>query len=142
MTDLLHADKYEVHGTIRAGKIHAVREGERTYCGQELRYTGGFIAPGDRGTVTCKGCMRSLDTADSQEQARQEWEQRASELARQREEENAQWWAWYSEYLQSAEWASRRHRILQRTGGLCEGCRENSAVHRSPIRTKSSEPGQ
>lgn len=33
----------------------------------------------------------------------------------------------YRRYLKSAEWAEKRRRVLQRAGGLCEGCRENPA---------------
>jgi 5-methylcytosine-specific restriction endonuclease McrA len=73
--------------------------------------------------------MRSLDSAENQQQQTQEWKERQAELARQRQEENDQWWAWYSDYLQSPEWAARRHKVLTRANWLCEGCRENQAVH-------------
>lgn len=29
----------------------------------------------------------------------------------------------YADYLKSAEWATRREKVMQRAGGVCEGCR-------------------
>jgi len=127
--ELLHAATYELHGRTCMGKIHAIKEGERTYCGTDRRYTNGVIAVGERGAVTCKGCIRSLDAADNYEQQQQEWEQRRAELGKQRQQEQDEWWAGYTEYLQSPAWARRRRAVLTRAGGLCEGCRENPAVH-------------
>ncbi len=34
----------------------------------------------------------------------------------------------YADYLRSAEWASRRERVMQRARGLCEGCRLLPAI--------------
>jgi len=120
--ELLHAAPYEINGGWHNGKIHAIREGERTYCGNERRYTDGFIADGERGSVSCKGCIRSLDAADRSEQSAREWERRSAELAEQRQQERDEWWAQYSQYLQTPEWAQRRQLVLQRAGWLCEGC--------------------
>jgi hypothetical protein len=39
--------------------------------------------------------------------------------------------AWFREhdaYLQTAEWRRRRSLVLQRSGGICEGCRKNRAT--------------
>jgi len=33
----------------------------------------------------------------------------------------------YSEYLQTDAWKERRQLVLQRAGGLCEGCRQEPA---------------
>ena len=33
------------------------------------------------------------------------------------------WWAEYDAYLASPEWAARRDLVLDRAGGICEGCR-------------------
>lgn len=35
--------------------------------------------------------------------------------------------AWYATYLASPEWAVRRHRVLARCKGVCEGCGEGPA---------------
>lgn len=127
--ELLHAAAYELRGRMCTGKIHAIKEGSRTYCGTDHRYTNGAITPGEREEVTCKGCIRSLDAADNYEQQRQEWEQRRTEADRQRQQEQDEWWDWYTGYLQSPSWARRRQAVLTRAGGLCEGCRESAAVH-------------
>lgn len=34
----------------------------------------------------------------------------------------------YAEYLRSTEWAARRERVMQRAGGICEGCRMQPAT--------------
>lgn len=38
------------------------------------------------------------------------------------EEQSKQWWAWYSEYLKSSAWQSKRQQIFRRSGGRCEDC--------------------
>lgn len=34
----------------------------------------------------------------------------------------------YAEYLRSPAWASKRERVMQRAGGVCEGCRGRPAT--------------
>lgn len=36
--------------------------------------------------------------------------------------------ALYAEYLKSTEWAARRDKVMARSGGVCEGCREQAAT--------------
>lgn len=33
----------------------------------------------------------------------------------------------YADYLRSEEWAARRTKVMQRAGGICEGCRDRPA---------------
>ena len=122
---LLRAAPYEINGRPRQGKMHAIREGERTYCGNEYQYTGGEILEGARGEVTCKQCLRSLDSQDKADRWHAEFEERVSE----QQEEERKWWVWYSAYLETPEWAERRRLVLQRARGLCEGCRSAPAAH-------------
>lgn len=35
---------------------------------------------------------------------------------------NAEWWAWYTAYLQSPDWARLRSQVLARDGYKCNGC--------------------
>jgi hypothetical protein len=128
---LLHAADYEIHGTDRRGKIHAIKEDERTWCGVELKYTGGYIGEdkeGERDFVTCKSCTRGLDSAEKWEQRRQELEKDNATRLVQRQQENERWWGWYNTYLQSEAWAHRRSLVLERCGGYCEGCQERAAT--------------
>jgi 5-methylcytosine-specific restriction endonuclease McrA len=37
-------------------------------------------------------------------------------------------WPRYREYLQGDVWRAKRARVLERAGGLCEGCREQPAT--------------
>jgi hypothetical protein len=49
----------------------------------------------------------------------------AAELAereRQRAEERAVWFRWYSAYLLTPEWRRRRAAVLKRDGGICQAC--------------------
>lgn len=34
---------------------------------------------------------------------------------------------WYNQYLLSSDWLDRRKKVLERAGGLCEGCRQAPA---------------
>lgn len=120
---LLRAAPYEINGVIRQGKVHCIKEAQRTYCGQQLRYTGGHIGPGSREEITCKGCLRSLEAAERYQQETDEWQERRERLAAEREQKNQEWWDWYSEYLKTPAWRGKRQQVLQRAGGLCEGCR-------------------
>lgn len=38
-----------------------------------------------------------------------------------------EWWKRYNEYLESPAWKIRRDLVMQRAGGICEGCRMASA---------------
>lgn len=48
--------------------------------------------------------------------------------AEERERELADWRASYSAYLQTPEWRRLRALVLERSGGLCEGCRRAPAA--------------
>lgn len=50
-------------------------------------------------------------------------------VERERAEKSAEWWAWYTEYLNSSKWAEKRERVLKRAGYTCEGCGVNNADH-------------
>lgn len=63
----------------------------------------------------------------------QEWDSKLApirnEIARKNvEAELSQRKAQYREYLNSPAWASRRRQVLDREGGLCQGCRASDAV--------------
>lgn len=126
---LLRAAPYTFNGRAHQGKMHAIREGERTFCGNEYQYTGGEILDGDRSEVTCKLCVRSMDAQDSYQESREKWQAEAVQRAAEQEQENREWWEWYSAYLETPAWAKRRKFVLQRAQGLCEGCRSAAPVH-------------
>lgn len=44
-----------------------------------------------------------------------------------KEIERKEFFGWYSEYLQTDKWKSKREKVLYRAQGLCEGCRDNPA---------------
>jgi hypothetical protein len=43
--------------------------------------------------------------------------------------EKAEFWERYEAYLQTPEWREKRARVLERAGGVCEGCGERRPVH-------------
>lgn len=133
MVALLRAAPYEIRGAVHQGKVHCIKEAERTYCGLQLRYTGGSIEPGGREEITCKGCLRSLESAEQRQQDEKAWEQHRVELLEQRLERTREWWDRYREHLASPAWRAKRQKVLERAAGLCEGCRQalptGSAVH-------------
>lgn len=45
-----------------------------------------------------------------------------------RQEQSDAWWEAYDAYLKTREWAEKRRLVLERAGGLCEGCRQRRAV--------------
>jgi 5-methylcytosine-specific restriction endonuclease McrA len=49
--------------------------------------------------------------------------------SRLQEAQRDQWWAWYNQYLKSPEWRQRRHLVMARAKGICEGCGIERAVH-------------
>jgi 5-methylcytosine-specific restriction endonuclease McrA len=58
-----------------------------------------------------------------EEQHRARW----AEFERGRRDQAAEWRERYHAHLQSPEWASRRDRVHERAGGICEGCRTRAA---------------
>ena len=42
--------------------------------------------------------------------------------------QSSQWWAQYNAYLNSPEWRAKRAAVMNRAGGLCEGCRDARAT--------------
>jgi len=52
--------------------------------------------------------------------AREEYRRNLAGAAR--DDEQRAWWAWYSEYLESDAWRTKRAQVLRRSGGFCEGC--------------------
>ena len=67
---------------------------------------------------------------------------RSSEFIAEREEENQQWWSTYNDYLRSPQWQSKRRKVLQRAGGVCECCLERHAaqVHHTTYQHVGNEP--
>jgi 5-methylcytosine-specific restriction endonuclease McrA len=113
---------HPVTGQACAGKIHVLRSDDaRTVCGRSITQIGGTRVWRDDAVSTCQGCQNSLAA-----QARAK-EQQARWVAEQ-EREAAEWRRHYTEYLDTPAWAARRHRVLERAGYLCEGCREQRAT--------------
>lgn len=46
----------------------------------------------------------------------------------QREDEKAEWFRKYSEYLKTPAWQAKRQKVLKRANGICEGCGEKPPV--------------
>jgi 5-methylcytosine-specific restriction endonuclease McrA len=46
----------------------------------------------------------------------------------QRGAESGAWRQRYESYLQTDEWRERRRLVMQRAGGICEGCRQEPAT--------------
>ena len=57
------------------------------------------------------------------------------------EDPGADWWAEYDAYLQTAEWQTRRRKVLERARGRCEGCGDRSAtiVHHLTYKRRGHE---
>jgi hypothetical protein len=70
-----------------------------------------------------------------------QWRETARALDQRRENERAEWWAWYSAYLQTDAWREKRRLVFQRAGGICEGCRQAPAcqVHHLTYQNAGNE---
>ncbi len=108
------------------GKIHCllVEDPARTRCGKPLVGTAGSLVTGTTEHITCRGCLSGLDSDKRQ----LEWQEQSEQRQREREAQNAEWWRWYTEYLDSREWAERRQAVLKRARYVCEGCGAQRAV--------------
>ena len=49
-------------------------------------------------------------------------------IAQEQQQQNAQWWRWYNQYLESPEWRMKRKQVLLRAKGMCEGCQAQVAT--------------
>ena len=45
-----------------------------------------------------------------------------------REDQRADWWQWYTEYLKTPKWAAKRTACLRRDQYICQGCRNHRAT--------------
>lgn len=117
------------------GKVHVVdaEKADRTYCGKMLAACPG--KPTTAREATCQICRNAVAKLPERERQREQWardrerwEQRQQEIAREREEENRQFWEQYNAYLRSPVWQKKRTLVIQRAGGICEACRSAPAV--------------
>jgi hypothetical protein len=58
------------------------------------------------------------------EAVNQRWEEQQAEI----DHQNQEWWEWYSKYLLTPTWKAKRASVMERAGGICEGCRRNRAT--------------
>ncbi len=56
------------------------------------------------------------------ERQRNYWAHRLEEQEQERERKDTDWWRWYNAYLLSPAWKAKRQKVLERAGGMCEGC--------------------
>jgi 5-methylcytosine-specific restriction endonuclease McrA len=56
------------------------------------------------------------------------YEERRQQQLALRETERADWFHEHEQYLLSPQWRVLRRKVLERAGGLCEGCREKPAT--------------
>jgi hypothetical protein len=107
----------------------------------------------DCGELIGSALKHSLATADTPQLSRDEatrgqrmqkeyWERERDRRFAEMEREQKQWRESYEDYLQTPEWADKRQRVLEREGGLCEGCRKRPAtqVHHETYRNLGNEP--
>jgi hypothetical protein len=102
----------------------------RYRCGDCGELFGEFVAHAQATTPDTpevdKDMLRAWNERDSARR-RVHWD----ETQRQRDEQDAAWWATYNDYLQSDAWHQLRPHIFRRAGGVCEGCgrAEATQVH-------------
>jgi 5-methylcytosine-specific restriction endonuclease McrA len=87
--------------------------------GSALRHS---LATPDTPEVDSDALDRGIAAREAQ------WQEYGRAMKERRENERAEWQAWYAEYLQSDAWHERRRLVLRRAGGICEGCRSATAA--------------
>jgi len=119
-----------------AGLIHKIDlERDQTMCGRTPVNCPGTPFFGVQYEITCKLCLRSIDSRIRQAEMAQQYEARAAEREAERQKQEAErqdhnrrWWVAYNAYLASPTWRSKRQRVLERASGKCEGCGERRAT--------------
>lgn len=73
---------------------------------------------------------------------KQESERRREQFDNELAQKDSEWWAWYNDYLNSPEWASRRKKVLSRDGATCKACGIAPAteVHHLTYKRAGEEP--
>lgn len=97
--------------TIRGGAIQIITQ--CTTCGSAI------------GSAVAKDKVGDWSKLPAWDETLQEKysQRRSEEFQRQQEEEREAFFDWYNEYLKTPEWAEKRQRVIERAGGICEGCR-------------------
>jgi 5-methylcytosine-specific restriction endonuclease McrA len=117
-----------------------IKNGTKQY-GTQCRRCGSFVCM-KRSAIPLNETLEEYD-AD----LRAAFSQEAAELARvqysqERQQKTAEWFAWYSEYLQTPKWAEKRDRVLRRDFHLCQAClrRKATVVHHKTYAHVFDEP--
>lgn len=55
-------------------------------------------------------------------------QERTAAYQAEQDAKNREWWRWYNQYLTTAQWKAKRALVMERAGGICEGCRTRKAV--------------
>ncbi len=111
-----------------AGAIHLLDPiNGKTTCGKDREFCPGTVMPGQIEEITCKGCIRSRETALKRAKEKERYEAESKERQRQQEELKRQWWEAHDAYLNTTTWFHKRHLVLKRDGGICQGCGKTQA---------------
>lgn len=78
--------------------------------------------------VDCKGCKTSFEATKRREEYEAKSKIEFEKWKADREESQLVWWAAYEQYLQSDIWKAKRHIVLMRCHGICEGCAKHGAT--------------
>ena len=114
------AANYETVMGWRAGKVHILADdGLRSRCGKTLQEMGGRSSSE---APDCKTCIKSDESERQRREALARYRAQAAEAQEEREEQNAEWWRRYNEYLRSPGWRAKSAAVLRRAGGTCEAC--------------------
>jgi 5-methylcytosine-specific restriction endonuclease McrA len=82
-----------------------------------------------RAAEECAGTPEAFDEALFEKGVAGGALQRLAAAQAEADEKRRAWFDWYDAYLQTAKWADTRRRVLDRSGGICEGCRRAAAEH-------------
>jgi hypothetical protein len=100
---------------------------------------GALVGPVLRASEALPGTPQV--NAGARDAAEARYDQLARLVAEKQAPDNEHWWTAYNDYLRTPEWRDKRRRVLERAGGVCEGCGEQRAteVHHETYRHVGSE---
>jgi hypothetical protein len=125
------------------GLVHQIdEERDQTLCGKSPGGCPGARFWGSPNQITCRTCLRSIESRTRAEAARQNYAEQEREWQRQREDENRRWWEAYNAYLAGPDWRAKRAKVMRRANETCEGCGERPAAQVHHLRyPRGSWPG-
>lgn len=124
----------------KAYVTRTIKNGTKQY-GTQCRRCGSFVCM-KRSAVPISEQLEEYDQDLRAEFSRQAAEQARIQYGQEQQARSAEWFAKYSEYLETPKWKDKRERVLRRDFHLCQAClkRKATVVHHKTYAHVFEEP--